>query len=82
MLSLKDAANVITEKTDGNVVPKAGCSYKDYWLIATYPKDGDPNENYPDSLIAVKKSDGSFATFDPLMDMEGFQAAIKNATKL
>ena len=82
MLSLKDADNVITEKTEGNVVPKAGCSYKDYWLIATYPKDGDPNENYPDSLIAVKKSDGSFATFDPLMDMEGFQAAIKNSTKL
>lgn len=82
MLSLKEAANVVTEKSNGKMIPKAGCSYKEYWLISTYPKGEDPNDTYPDGIIAVKKSDGSLAVFDPLMDMEGFQSAIKSATKL
>lgn len=82
MLSLKDAANVVTEKSEGMIIPKAGCSYKEYWLIATYPKGGNKDDIYPDGLVAVKKSDGSLVAFDPTMDMEGFQAAIKNVTKL
>ena len=82
MITLEEAAKKIEEDSNGEILAKAGCSYKDYWLIATYPKAGDPNEVYPDGLMAIKKSDGSLAVFDPTMDMEGFQTAIKNATKL
>lgn len=82
MVSLQEAAKIIVDKSKDEVVPKVGCSYKDLWLIYTYPKNGDPNEIYPDGLMAVKKTDGSFVAFDPIMDMEGFQEAIKNATKL
>lgn len=82
MVSLQEAAKIITDKSNGEVIPKTGCSYKDFWLISTYPKAGDPNEIYPDGLITVKKSDGSFVAFDPTMDMEGFQQAIKNTTQL
>ena len=34
MLSLKEAANVVIEKSNGKMIPKAGCSYKEYWLIS------------------------------------------------
>ena len=82
MVELKEAANNVLKESNGNMIPKMGCSYKDYWLIATYPKGEDPNDTYPDGIIAVKKSDGSLAVFDPSMDMKGFQAAIKSATSL
>lgn len=82
MLSLKEAADLISEKMGGLVIPKAGCSYKNTWLISTYPKDGSADEVYVDSLYIVDKNDGRIATFSPTIDIEGFQAAIKNATKL
>ncbi len=81
-MDLKEASEVLSNKFEGNLIPTNGCSYKDCWLIATRPANESSEQSYPDSLYLVRKSDGAIAPFSPTMDMEGFQEAIKNATKL
>ena len=81
-MDLKEASELLNNKFEGNLISTNGCSYKDCWLIATRPANGSSEQNYPDSLYIVRKSDGAIAPFSPTMDMEGFQQAIKNTTKL
>lgn len=82
MMTLKDAAILLSNKTKGLVIPKTGCSYRNTWLISTYPKGGSEDEVYTDSLFIVDKNTGAIAEFSPTMDMEGFQRAIKHVIEL
>lgn len=82
MVNIKEAADILSNQLKNLVVPVSGCSYNNCWLISTRPQDESADQNYPDSLYIVRKSDGKVAPFSPTMDMEGFQKAIKTAKPL
>lgn len=76
MTTMKQVKNLLSTKLKRNEYVASGLDVFKYYVFVI-GKDGvDPSE-CTDNMVAISKENGKMCSYDPVMDMENFQLALK-----